>query len=97
MLIEQSTAAGTMMIKVGQKHIGAAIRVIGIVTTDIAIERPLVRDPDVDNDDHWTAENMDDAAVVLNDADPMWVINGTLGPIRINKPAGDDVGVEIVW
>jgi len=97
MLIEQNTDAGKALIEVKQKHIGSAIRVIGVITNDIAIERPLVISPDVDNDAHWTAQKMENVAVVLNDEDPMWVITGTLGPIRINKPAGDDVGINHDW
>ena len=96
-LIEQNTNAGKAIINVKQKHIGSAIRAVGTVVNDIAIERPLVAAPEVDNDAHWTAHNMDNVAVVFNDADPMWVITGTLGPIRINKPAGDDVGVNHDW
>lgn len=96
-LIEQSTSAGKKLIDVKQKHIGSAIRAIGVITTDIAIERPLTDAPDVDNDAHWTAQKMDAVAVVLNDDDPMWVITGTLGPIRINKPAGDNVGIKHDW
>ena len=97
MLIPQNTSVGKKIIEVGQKHIGAAIRVVGVIVNDIAIERPLVASPDVDNDAHWTAQNMDGVAVVLNDTDPMWVITGTLGPIRVNKPAGDNVGIKISW
>lgn len=97
MLIEQSTSAGKKIINVKQKHIGSAIRVVGTIANDVAIEYPLVVSPDEDNDAHWTALMMDSTAVVLSNINTMWVIAGTLGPIRINKPAGDNVGIEHIW
>ncbi len=97
MLIDQSTAAGTAVINVGQKHIGSAIRVVGTISNDIPIEYPLVDIPDIGDDTHWASITMDNNDVVLGAANTMWVIAGVLGPIRINKPAGDNVGIKHVW
>ena len=102
-VIEQNTDAGKKIINVRRKHIGSAIRAVGVVVNDIAIEAPLVASPDVDNDAHWTPlmiyDKVSDAgiAAILSADETMLVIAGTLGPIRINKPAGDDVGIAHDW
>lgn len=97
MLIEQNTNAGKAIINVKKKHIGSAIRAIGTVVNDIAIEYPLVAAPDVDNDAHWAALMIDGIAAVISSTETFLVIAGTLGPIRVNKPSGDNVGIKHDW
>lgn len=101
MIIDQNVNAGTAIINVGQKHIGSAIRAVGVVVNDIAIEAPLVASPDIDNDAHWTPLMMDiggvETAAIISSGNTMPVIDGVLGPIRINKPAGDNVGIAHDW
>ena len=80
------------------QDMSATFLVIGVIANRIPFEVPLVVDPDVNNDAHWQ-EYADPAAATgvweLNADQLSLTIDGAVGMIRINKPAGDNIAIQL--
>ncbi len=98
MLIDQSVAAAVKMVDLQKYHIGTTIKVQGAMTTTvITVELPLVADPAEDNDAHWQQATTEATAWQFDSDNLIRVVDGALGVVRFNKPAGDNVGLVHKW
>ena len=95
-IIEPTVSAAAKVIPSVRWDRVECLSVIGelIAGEEIEIQRPLVSDPDPDNDADWTCGKQDGVRVVLSDGHDWEVIPVSI-IVRVKKPATtNEVGVS---
>jgi hypothetical protein len=93
-IIPETPDEKKVVITVTGGDVGSALKAIGTVTNTIAIEEPVVEEPDTDNDAHWKPMIYGPTTYVLDGTHGMQIVDGILGVLRIHKPAGDTLAVH---
>ena len=96
--ITPKTAADSTIIEPKRGRGPYCVSVIGILPADkqIEIQRPLVLEPDPENDAHWTLLQQDDADAVLRVGNDAYAVPVGM-VLRIVKPDTSPNIVGVAW
>ena len=97
MLIDQGNTEIKLAVDFSRLRIGSSLKVVGTIVNPILFEIPIVGDPDETNDAHWQQMTTGSTAWQLDADNLILIVDGSLGLLRLNKPAGDNVGVRNKW